>query len=86
MIVTTCEAIPGKELEYIGLVSSATDRTPTNISKKKRIEQCQEAMKELTEDITYSATAVGADAVVGVRPLHVQGMNITIIGTAVKFK
>ncbi|MCD7919507.1 MAG: hypothetical protein LUG45_05440 [Clostridiales bacterium] len=86
MIVTTCETIPGKELEYIGLVASSSYDVPTTISKKQCIKQRQAAMKELTEDITYSATAVGADAVVGIRPISQAPSNITLVGTAVKFK
>lgn len=86
MIVTTCDTIPGKELEYIGLVAGSTYKVPTTLSKKHRIEQCQEAMNELTEDIIYSASAVNADAVVGVRPISQTQSNITLVGTAVRFK
>lgn len=86
MIVTTCETIPGKELEYLGLVAASTNKVPINVSRKARVSQCQDAMVMLTEDIAASAQALHADAVVGVRPTAVQGNNLAIVGTAVRFK
>ncbi|MCD8342217.1 MAG: hypothetical protein LUC87_08745 [Clostridiales bacterium] len=86
MIITTCETIPGRELEYLGLVAASTDKVPVSVGRKTRVAQSQTAMAVLTEDITANAQALHADAVVGVRPTSVQGTNLTLVGTAVKFR
>ncbi|MCD8189786.1 MAG: heavy metal-binding domain-containing protein [Clostridiales bacterium] len=84
MIITTCETIPGKELEYLGLVSGAI---VAGFAGNRKILNAVVAkmVGGLEEELSSAASGQGADAVVGVKFLFEQSVNLAI-GTAVKFK
>ena len=103
MILTTTETINGKELEMLGLVKGSTIQTVNAFKDigaafktlvggeiKGYTEMLNDARQIATKRVVDEATALGADAVVGVRygsSAVMQGAaEIVAYGTAVKFK
>ncbi len=74
IILTTTDSIPGKEYEIIGLVRGNRFRWFT--SK----EDAEIAISRLEEE----AIAMGADAVIGIRP-DTTSVEQCYLGTAIKF-
>ena len=103
MIITTTETITGKELEMLGLVKGSTVQTVNMVRDlgaglktlvggelTKYNEMMNNARALATKRMTEEATAMGADAIVGVRYSSAAVMQgaaeIMAYGTAVKFK
>ncbi|MBR2532974.1 MAG: YbjQ family protein [Lachnospiraceae bacterium] len=103
MIITTTETITGKELEMLGLVKGSTIQTVNMVRDlgaglktlvggelTKYNEMMNNARALATKRMTEEATAMGADAIVGVRYSSAAVMQgaaeIMAYGTAVKFK
>ncbi|MBQ7173895.1 MAG: YbjQ family protein [Lachnospiraceae bacterium] len=103
MIITTTETITGRELEMLGLVKGSTIQTVNMVRDlgaglktlvggelTKYNEMMNNARALATKRMTEEATAMGADAIVGVRYSSAAVMQgaaeIMAYGTAVKFK
>ena len=74
MIITTLENIPGKKYEIIKLV--AANRMISFFSKTE--------IYTVENKLIIEATALGADAVVGVRVFNTSTSSTTMYGTTLK--
>lgn len=84
MIITTCETIPGKELEYLGLVSAASIGGLAG-NQKAMNKAAGKLAGNLEAGLAEAGAERGADAVIGVKFVFEQSTNVAF-GTAVKFK
>ncbi|MDK2819928.1 MAG: selenium-binding protein [Mycoplasmataceae bacterium] len=75
MIVTTTDNIPGKTYEIISFISS--NRTMSIFAKTE--------IDKVKNKLIDEASAMGADAIVGVRIFATPNGGTAMYGTAVKF-
>ena len=76
MLVATVDYIPDRKYDIIGMVSG--NRLVSLFSKT----EINKAVDKLVEE----AKAMGADAIIGLRPYTTKNGSTCVIGTAIKFK
>lgn len=103
MIITTLEQIPGKDFEVLGLVKGSTIQSKHMFSDigqsfktlvggelKAYVEMMNSARTIATDRMVEEATALGADAILGMRyatsSIMQAAAEVMAYGTAVKFK
>lgn len=83
MIISTCHTIEGRQIsQYLGVVSAAQVMVMPGGNKGVQ-RGWQSGVEGATATLTEQATALGADAVIGVS-FQAFGSNICATGTAVR--
>ena len=103
MKIITLETLQGQSFEELGIVTGSTIQSKNMFADlgqglksivggelKSYSNMMEKARKQATERMVEQATALGADAVIGVRyttsAIMAQAAEVLVFGTAVKYK